>query len=200
MTETASIYKGDTFLKRVGYRLDDGTLATLPGTFTCKIKAASIGVERPVTDIGPDDDGTPDKRFLAALTPTEALLFAVGQHVVVIEVENAATIPPLRKETHIILTVLEHGIGSTADLQPETEVEAITAELAAVRAARAAFMAGGTVQEAWSGRYGSKMKYANPTLKDYNDMIVMLQRDLERAQNIEAGLPARGRIGFRWAS
>jgi hypothetical protein len=200
MTETASIYKGDTAGPwRVGHLLDDGTLATLPGAYTCKIKAASIAVERAVTDVGPDDDGTPNKRFIAALTPTETLLFAVGQHVIVIEVENTGTTPPLRKETHIILTVQEHGIGSTADLQPETEVERITAEIAAVRAARAAFMAGGAVKQAWSGRYGNRMTYDNPTLKDYNDMIVMLQRDLEAATNVENGHPRRRSIVPIWA-
>jgi hypothetical protein len=81
-----------------------------------------------------------------------------------------------------------------------TEVQSITAELAAVRAARAAFLSGGAVKQAWSGRYGNRMTYETPTLKDYNDMIVMLQRDLERATNLEAGLSSRGRIGFRWAS
>jgi hypothetical protein len=81
-----------------------------------------------------------------------------------------------------------------------TEVDRITAEMTAVRAARSAFIAGGAVKQAWSGRYGNRMTYDNPTLKDYNDMIVMLQRDLEAAENVEAGLPARGRIGIRWAS
>jgi hypothetical protein len=199
MTEIASIYKGDTAGPwRVGHLLDDGTLATLPGTYTCKIKAASIAIERPVADVGPDDDGTPNKRFIAALTPAETLLFAVGQHVIVIEVENTATTPPLRKETHIILTVQEHGIGSGADLQPETEVEIIAAELAAVRRARHSFMTGGAVKQAWSGRYGNRMTYDNPSLKDYIDMIAMLQRDLEMAMNVAAGRPARGRIGICW--
>jgi hypothetical protein len=201
MTETASIFKGDTAGPwRVAAPLDDGTLPTLPASYTCKIKVAGTLIDRAVTDIGPDDDGTANKRFLAALTPTETLTLEAGQYVVAIEIENTSLTPPLRIETHIILTVKEHIVGSAFVPTLPDAIADIQAELAAVRAARLAFMSGGAVKQAWSGRYGNRMTYDNPSLKDYNDMIYMLQRELEAAKNAECGLPARGRIGMQWAS
>lgn len=77
--------------------------------------------------------------------------------------------------------------------------EMIRAELTAVRAARLAYMTGGAVQQAWSGRYGNRMTYKNPDLKDYNDMIAMLERDLEAALSAEFGGRRRRPIRLLWA-
>jgi hypothetical protein len=198
MTETASIYKGDTFLKRVGYRLDDGTLATLPGSFTCKIKASAIGVERPVTDVGPDDDGTANKRFLASLSPTETLAFPVGQHVVVVEIENTSTTPPLRKESHIILTVSEHGIGSTETLAPPTELDRLKAHREALLDAKDEAVGGSTI-EVWNGRYGNKMKQQAMT---YDQICTALERnrqEIATEERIAGGGSRRGGVAVVWA-
>lgn len=192
MTETASIYKGDTAGPwNVGHLLDDGTLATITGGYSCTIKVAGSAIERAVTDTTVDS-----KRFIAALTPTETDTLAVGQHVVAIEVVNNALTPPLRVETHIILTVSEQIVGSSYVPVAETEVERITREISEARTARAAQMRGETVQEIW--RDGRRIVRKIPSLKELNDLIFALERELVDATNVAAGRPKRRAMSLAW--
>ena len=199
MTESASIYKGDTGGPwRVGHRLDDGTLATLPGAYTCKIKVSGTAIDRAVTDVGPDTDGTANKRFIAALTPAETLTLAAGQYVVAVEVENTGVVPPLRVETHIILTVEDHVVGSSASVSPPSEADLLRTELAQVRAGRIALMTGGVVQKVRNGRYATEMWYATASLSDYNMMIATLEREIAAADRIASGGTRRSAISVVW--
>ncbi len=188
MTETASIYKGDTAGPwRVAAPLDDGTLPALPGAYTCKIKVAGTAIERSVTDIGPDDDGTANRRFLAALTPTETATLAAGQYVVAIEIENTGLTPPLRVETHIILTVSEQVIGSDyVPTLPDTLGE-LRADLAAVNAAIRKIVAGEMVKEVW--RDGRRIVRENPSY----DMLMRHKAELERKIEEEGNLAEAGK-------
>jgi hypothetical protein len=170
--------------------LSDGTLATLTGSYTCKIKVAGAGIERAVSDKNGENT-----RFIAALTPSETTTLDAGQYVLAIEIENATLTPPLRLETHIILTVQEQIIGS--DYVPsttvETEVERITRELSEARAARAALMNGETVQEMW--RDGRRIIKKLPSLSEINATILTLERELADATSVAAGRPKRRAIG-----
>jgi hypothetical protein len=202
MTETALIYKGDTFLRRFGYELDDGTLATLPGSYSCAIRVPGTAVDRPVTDIGPDDDGTANKRFLASLTPAETVLFAAGQYIVAVEITNAALTPPLRVETHIILTVNEHIVGSTyvPDLGDRTaELTQLRTNLIECRAAMMEYFTGGVVQKVRGGRYGTEMWYAAPkSFAEYQELEAHLERKIAELESVAAGGRARSAIVGVW--
>ncbi len=194
MTESTSIFKGDTAGPwNVGHKLDDGTLATLTGSYTCTIKVAGTAIERGVTDLTADS-----KRFIAALTPTETATLTPGQYVVAIEVVNNTTIPPLRVETHIILTVSEQIVGSDHVPSTPDPVADLRAELAAVRAARLALMTGKTVQKIRTGRYATEMWYATATLADYDRMIATLEREIAAVEAVAAGRSRRRPIGLVW--
>lgn len=99
----------------------------------------------------------------------------------------------------ILNAVVKVPIIDNASTVTKTDVERIREEIAAVRAARAAFLSGGAVKQAWSGRYGNRMTYDNPTLKDYNDMIAMLERELGGALSAESGGRRRRPIRLLWA-
>lgn len=196
MTESTSIYKGDTAGPwNVGHKLDDGTLATLTGSYTCTIKVAGTAIERAVTDLTADS-----KRFIAALTPTETATLTPGQYVVAIEVVNATTTPPLRVETHIILTVAEQIVGSDHVPTTPDPVTDLRAELAAVRAARIDLMTGKAVQKIRTGRYATEMWYASATLADYDKMIATLEREIAAAEAVAAGRPKRRAISLAWSN
>lgn len=77
-------------------------------------------------------------------------------------------------------------------------LEDMKLELTEVRAARRAFMTGGAVQQAWSGRYGNRMTYDNPTLADYAQMISTLERDIAALEAELAGRPRRRAIAIGW--
>lgn len=199
MTETASIFKGDTAGPwRVAAPLDDGTLPTLPASYTCKIKVAGTAIDRAVTDIGPDDDGTANKRFLAALTPTETLTLEAGQYVVAIEIENTSLTPPLRIETHIILTVAEHIVGSTYVPTVPNELADLQADLDAVNAAIRKFMAGEFVKDVW--RDGRRIVRENPSYRDLLDHRDLLRREIEAASSVANGRSRRTPIIAVWNS
>ena len=195
MTETASIYKGDTGGPwNVGHRLDDGSLTPLTVAYTCKIRVAGAAIERAVTDKTADN-----LRFIAALTPTETNDLAAGQYVVAVEVENAALTPPLRAEKHIILTVNEHIVGSTFVPDLGDRTAELREELRQVRAARLSYFTGGVVQKARGGRYATEMWYAAPkSLAEYDAMIATLEREIAIAEAVAAGKPKRGAIGLYW--
>ena len=194
MTETASIYKGDTGGPwNVGHRLDDGNLAPLAPAYTCKIRVAGSAIERAITDKTGDN-----LRFIAALTPAETLALAAGQYVVAIEIENAALTPPLRVETHIILTVAEHIVGSTYVPDLGDRTAELREELAAVRAAQHSLYTGGIVQKVRGGRYATEMWYATATPADYDRMITKLEREIAGLEAAANGTPRRGHTALYW--
>lgn len=188
MTESTLIYRGDTGGPwNVGHKLDDGSLATLGVAYTCKIKVPGSAIDRAVTD--KTGDG---KRFIAALLPAETLTLAAGQYVVAIEVENTTLTPPLRVETHIILTVSEHIVGSTYVPDLGDVTAELREELRQVRAARLAFFTGGVVQKVRNGRYATEMWYASPRgLADYDAMIAALESEIAAAEAVVAGKTRR---------
>ncbi len=194
MTETATIYKGDTggpWL--VGHMLDDGTLATLGGSYSCSIKVAGTGIDRAVTDQTGDI-----KRFIAALNPSETETLSAGQYVVAIEISNPALIPPLRTETHVILTVEEQIVGSSYVPAAETDIERLTREIAAVKAQRVNLATGGAVAQLW--RDGRRVEYKIASMSELNDLVRMLESELAAAQ-VAAGITPTNRrraIGLAW--
>lgn len=195
MTETASIYKGDTAGPwLVGHVLDNGALATLTGSYTCKIKVAGTAIDRAVTDLAVGND-----RFIAALNPVETDTLAAGQYVVAIEVANASLIPPLRIEQHIILTVAEQIIGSSYVPEAATELERLTALKAALQDALLKAV-GGTVVEVWNGRYGNKMKTQAMTYAEIQAALVEVDRMIAAEQAVLNGLPRRRPVAVRWNS
>jgi hypothetical protein len=193
MTETASIFKGDTGGPwNVGHRLDDGTLATLGVSYTCSIKVAGAGIERAVTDKTGDD-----KRFIAALTPTETNTLTPGQYVVAIEVINNGLTPPLRVETHIILTVSEQIVGSDHVPPAATELDRLTALKTALEDALL-IAAGGAPVEVWNGRYGNKVKYLTMSYDQIEMALARVKRDIAAEQRVAAGGARRAPIGVFW--
>ena len=81
----------------------------------------------------------------------------------------------------------------------ETTLLQLENELAAVRLARHEFITGGNVQQAWSGRFGNRMNYDNPSLDDYNNMIRMLEVDISECKAAMQGQPIRKAIRLTWA-
>jgi hypothetical protein len=193
MTETASIFKGDTGGPwNVGHRLDDGTLATLGVTYTCSIKVAGTAIERAVTDKTGDD-----KRFIAALTPTETNTLTPGQYVVAIEVINNSLTPPLRVETHIILTVSEQIVGSDHVPPAATELDRLNALKTALEDALL-IAAGGAPVEVWNGRYGNKVKYQTMSYDQIEAALARVKRDIAAEERVAAGGSRRAPIGVFW--
>lgn len=198
MTDTASISRGSIGGPwRIAARLPNGTLPDLPGDYTCKLKVLGSAIERTITAVVPDDDGTPNKRFLVNLTKEETTGLTVGSlYRRVIQIESVSA--GICEEDILDFTVSPGGIEPSDPFTPQTKVERLTAELAEMRAARLAFMNGGTVKQAGSGRYGNQMTFENPTLKDYNEMIAILESDLDAELRIAAGGRRRGGIGLVW--
>lgn len=195
MTETASIYKGDTGGPwNVGHRLDDGTLATLTVAYTCTIKVAGAAIERAVTVKNVDST-----RFIAALEPTETATLDVGTHVVAIEVVNNSLTPPLRIETHIILTVEEQIVGSDHVPTTETEIERLTREITELKAQRINVASGNAVIDVW--REGRRIRKHISTIEELNSLIRLLEAELVSAQ-VAAGVTTTSRrraitLGYR---
>lgn len=80
----------------------------------------------------------------------------------------------------------------------------IQADLDAAYEARTALVSGGRVTEVQRGLDRRLIRYASMSLKDLNDVIVRLERELEQALAVEAtavGETTRARrpIGLRWA-
>jgi hypothetical protein len=181
MTDSLSIYKGDTAGPwNVGVPLDDGTLATITAPWTCKIKVAGTAIDRAVADRTVDN-----KRFIAALTPAETDTLEVGQYVVAIEVENTTTIPPMRREQHIILTVAKHVVGSTDMPTPDGTIERLTTEIAEAKAQRRLVALGKAAVDVW--RDGRRVRTPVQSLDQLNAYIRTLEGELLEAQK-EAGI------------
>lgn len=196
MTETLSIFKGDTAGPwSIGHVLQDGSDAALSSDYNCTIKVAGSAIERPVTDKNAENT-----KFLAALTPSETDMLAVGQYVVAIEIENTTLTPALRVETHIILTVSEQIVGSTyVPETQETDVDRLTREITEAKAQRALVAQGKAVIDAW--RDGRRIRRHIPTMNELNDHIRQLEGELYQAQ-VDAGqnaTPRRTAIGTGYA-
>jgi hypothetical protein len=195
MTETASIFKGDTAGPwNVGHMLDSGSLATLGVSYACTIKVAGAGIERAVTDKNGDNT-----RFIAALTPTETETLAPGQYVVAIEVANPTTVPPLRVETHIILTVTEQIVGSDHIPEPATTLERLQAHREQLLDAKDEAI-GGIVVEVWNGRYGNKMKYNGMTYDQICAALDRVNREIAGEEAKAAGYGRRRAISIRYGN
>lgn len=74
--------------------------------------------------------------------------------------------------------------------------EQIAAELADVRAARAAFMRGERVSEVQ--RDGKRMKMADMKLSDFNDAIASLEAEYNGAISAASGRPRRRPTRLAW--
>lgn len=193
MTETASIYKGDTAGPwNVGHKLDDGTLATLTGSYSCTIKVSGTAIERAVTD---KNGG--NTRFIAALTPTETDTLPAGQYVLALEVANATLTPPLKVETHIILTVLDQVVGSTSTVSPPTELDRLNTLKEALEDAQLSAIGGATV-EVWNGRYGNKMKMIAMSYDQIEAALSRVKRDIAAEGRAAAGGSRRAPVSVAW--
>lgn len=182
MTDTQSIYKGDTGGPwNVGVTGEDGALLTITAPWTCKIKVAGTAIDRAVADRTSDN-----KRFIAALTPTETDGLAAGsQYVVAVEIENTTTTPPVRREHHIILTVLKHVVGSTDMPVPDGDIERLTGEIAEAKAQRRLVALGKAAVDVW--RDGRRVRTPVQSLGELNAYIRILEGELLEAQK-EAGI------------
>lgn len=189
MTDTQFIYKGDTGGPWNVALLDGATI--LP-PWSCKIKVAGTAIDRAVTDRTDDN-----KAFIAALTPTETdTLTAGSQYVVAVEIENTTTTPPFRKESHFILAVAKHVVGSTDMPTPDGDIERLTAEITEAKAQRRLVALGKAAVDVW--RDGRRVRTPVQTLGELNGYIQVLEKELEEALAISAGLPRRRPISLAW--
>lgn len=193
MTDSQSIYKGDTAGPwNVGVTGDDGNLVTITAPWTCAIKVAGTAIDRAVPDRTVDN-----KRFIAALTPAETLTLADGQYVVAIEIENATTTPPVRREHHIILTVTKHVVGSTDMPEPPNRIDRLRAREEALEDALDEAI-GGKPVEVWNGRYGNKVKYEAMTYSQIETALERVRGQIADETRVAAGGARRGAIGLVW--
>jgi len=70
----------------------------------------------------------------------------------------------------------------------------ISADIDAVREARMKLASGQRVDEVW--RDGRRITFGKVTLDSLTNMLAILESDLERATNEEAGRPRRSSIGY----
>lgn len=195
MTDTLSIYKGDTAGPwNVGVTGDDGALVNISAPWTCKIKVAGTAIDRAVTDRTVDN-----LRFIAALTPAETATLDIGIYVVAIEIENTTTVPPLRREHHIVLTVEKHVVGSTDMPEPPSEIDRLTALKEALEDALL-IAAGGSPVEVWNGRYGNKVKYQTMSYDQIEAALSRVKRDIAAEQSAATGGKRRRAIALAWAN
>jgi hypothetical protein len=182
MTDTLSIYKGDTAGPwNVGVTGDDGALVTITPPWTCKIKVAGTAIDRAVSDRTVDN-----KRFIAALTPAETDTLEVGLYVVAVEIENTTTTPPMRREHHIVLTVEKHVVGTTdVPAASETEIERLTREISELKTQRINVASGNAVIDVW--REGRRIRKHVSTIDELNSLIRLLEGELVSAQ-VAAGV------------
>ena len=78
----------------------------------------------------------------------------------------------------------------------QTEVARISAEIAVAKATRAKVMAGEAIEDFW--RDGRRVRRKVPSLKELNDLIMTLERELSEASLVAAGLNKRRPIGLAW--
>lgn len=79
---------------------------------------------------------------------------------------------------------------------PQTEVERITAEIAAAKAMRVKVMNGEAVEEVW--REGRRVRKPLPKLSELNALITTLERELAEATAVAAGTSKRRPIGLAY--
>jgi hypothetical protein len=193
MLEAKSIIQGDSVGWLV-WRDPDGTGPTsLAVDYTCRIVVGGTSIDRAVTELDEAYTGAgADTAFVAGLTLVETAVLAVGQYVVSVKITN--TVIGFSGEQHGILTVQS----AAPNLAVESDVERLAGELSELRAARHAFLTGGSVKQAWSGRYGNRMTYDNATLADFDAAILRCQRDLDAAIAVEGGGRRRGSTEIYW--
>lgn len=181
MTETASIYKGENAGPwRVAIPLADGSLPTLPGAYTCRIKVSGTAIDRAVTDIGPDDDGVANKRFVAGLTPTEANTLTAnvpdGTHyLLAIEVANVAA--GLRKELHIILTVGQKVFDNAVTVETPKHLDWLKEQRTQLMEAQMNAI-GGVAQQVSNGRYGNEVRYQIMTYDQISEALFRVNKEI----------------------
>lgn len=196
MTDTQSIYKGDTAGPwNVGVTRDDGSLETISAPWTCKIRVGGTAIDRAVSDRTADN-----LRFIAALTPAETLALSEQQYVVAIEIENPTTTPPVRREHHIILTVEKHVVGSSN--LPDVaamQLDMLREDRQQIWDAIAAKARGDLIKEVW--RDGRRLVNFDMSLADMRAVLDMFDAEIARREEV-AGIserPRRRAIGLLWA-
>lgn len=77
-----------------------------------------------------------------------------------------------------------------------TDVERITAEIVTAKATRAKVAAGEAIEDFW--RDGRRIRRKVPAIKELNDLIMALERELDEATQIASGYNKRRPIGLAW--
>ncbi|WP_310530718.1 gpW family head-tail joining protein [Novosphingobium sp.] len=191
MLEAKTIYQGDTPVWHVGHDTDGaGSMADLTAGYTCRVRVVGTAIDRAVTDQTADH-----LNFVVALTKVETAALAAGNYILAIQIENAGA--AFTAEDQGILTVKTQAIEGVVD-PVISEVDALKAELAQVRAGRIALMTGGVVQKVRNGRYATEIWYATASLSDYNMMIATLEREIAAADRIAGGGTRRSAISVVW--
>ncbi len=192
MLDAKTIIQGDSVGWLVWHDTDGaGTLADLSAGYTCNITVGGTAVNRAVTVMQPAYSGAAaNTAFVAGLTPAETLLFAINQFVVSVKIAKAAS--GFSGEQHGILTVES----AAPVLALPTDVETLTADLAAVRAARMDLASGKRVDDVM--RDGRRITKGRVTLQGLTDLISILERDIDQATNLAAGYSRRSPIAIGW--